>query len=116
MAINRQAPKKFHARIPVFDFKVKSLYIFSVRYRDDYGYKMYDIVENSKFFEPAGKEVKNMDQPQGLGRLHFQNLGKTLRNNGIDFHEQCTVLEVSKPTRAAAALTSSMKLDRAHPF
>ena len=76
---------------------------------------MYYIVETSKSFEDASKDLEASVKNNGFGVLHIHNLGNTLRNKGIDFIEDCNVFEVCNPIQASKVLSIDMSLNMALP-
>lgn len=76
---------------------------------------MYYIVDTDKSFEQAAEDLEREVINQGFGVLHVHDLGKTLRNKGVDFKENCKVFEVCNPVQAAKVLSVDMKLNMALP-
>lgn len=76
---------------------------------------MYYIVESDKSFEQAVTDLESAVKRHGFGVLHIHDLGATLRSKGIDFAEQCKILEVCNPQQAAKVLASDMRLNMALP-
>jgi uncharacterized protein (DUF302 family) len=76
---------------------------------------MYYIVDTEKSFEQASADLEAAVANHGFGVLHIHDLGKTLRSKGIDFAEECRVLEVCNPVQAAKVLSSDMRLNMALP-
>lgn len=76
---------------------------------------MYYIVETTKSFEQATTDLELAVKHYGFGVLHIHDLGATLRGKGLEFEEQCKVLEVCNPQQAAAVMATDMRLNMALP-
>ena len=76
---------------------------------------MYYIVESEKSFEQATNDLKEAVTRNGFGVLHVYDLGETLRSKGMEFGEQCRILEVCNPKQAAKVLSTDMRLNMALP-
>jgi uncharacterized protein (DUF302 family) len=76
---------------------------------------VYYIVDTEKNFDQASADLEAAVAKHGFGVLHVHDLGNTLRSKGIDFAEQCRVLEVCNPVQAAKVLASDMRLNMALP-
>lgn len=76
---------------------------------------MYYIVDTEKSFAQAAADLEQAVANHGFGVLHVHDLGNTLRSKGIDFSEECRVLEVCNPVQAAKVLSSDMRLNMALP-
>ena len=76
---------------------------------------MYYVVESDKSFDQAAKDLEAAVVEHGFGVLHIHDLGETLRNKGMTFHEECRVLEVCNPGQAVKVLGVDMKLNMALP-
>jgi len=76
---------------------------------------MYYVVDSKKAFEQAVSDLENSVKDLGFGVLHVHNLGETLRSKGVDFKEDCKVLEVCNPMQAAKVLSVDMRLNMALP-
>jgi len=76
---------------------------------------MYYIVNTNKDFETAVTDLENEVKKLQFGVLHIHDLGGTLRSKGIDFAENCKVLEVCNPKQAAKVLSINMALNTALP-
>jgi len=76
---------------------------------------MYYIVDTKKSFDQATADLTAAVAKHGFGVLHVHDLGNTLRSKGIDFAEQCKILEVCNPQQAAKVLTIDMRLNMALP-
>jgi uncharacterized protein (DUF302 family) len=76
---------------------------------------MYYIVESAKSFDQAVTDLEAAVKRHGFGVLHVHDLGGTLRGKGVDFPEQCKVLEVCNPAQAARVMQADMRLNMALP-
>lgn len=76
---------------------------------------MYYIVETHKPFEQAVTDLEAAVARHKFGVLHIHDLGGTLRSKGIEFAEECKVLEVCNPVKAAQVLAIDMRLNMALP-
>jgi uncharacterized protein (DUF302 family) len=76
---------------------------------------MYYIVETDKPFDRATADLEAAVERHGFGVLHVHDLGGTLRAKGVDFAEECKVLEVCNPRLAAEVLSADMRLNMALP-
>jgi len=76
---------------------------------------VYYIVETEKSFDQASADLEAAVVNHGFGVLHVHDLGGTLRSKGIDFGEDCKVLEVCNPVQAAKVLAADMRLNMALP-
>ena len=76
---------------------------------------MYYIVETSKTFAEATKDLEAAVLRNSFGILHIHDLGTTLRSKGIAFGEECKVFEVCNPGQAAKVLAIDMRLNMALP-
>ena len=76
---------------------------------------MYYVVDSTKNFDQAVSDLEVSVKDLGFGVLHVHNLGETLRSKGVDFKEDCKVLEVCNPMQAAKVLSVDMRLNMALP-
>ncbi|MCF6254309.1 MAG: DUF302 domain-containing protein [Thiomicrorhabdus sp.] len=76
---------------------------------------MYYIVETNKSFDQAVTDLEAAVANHKFGVLHIHDLGGTLRSKGIEFAQECKVLEVCNPVKAAQVLEIDMKLNMALP-
>ena len=75
----------------------------------------YYIVESDKPFARTVEDLQEAVVRNGFGVLHVHDLGATLRGKGVDFGEECKVLEVCNPVQAGRVLASDMRLNIALP-
>jgi len=76
---------------------------------------MYYIVNTKKDFATAVADLETEVKNLQFGVLHIHDLGATLRSKGVDFLEDCKVLEVCNPKQAAKVLSIDMALNTALP-
>ncbi len=76
---------------------------------------MYYIIKTNKDFETATSDLEQCVKDGGFGVLHVHNIGNTLRSKGVEFAENCHVLEVCNPKIAAQVMTQDMQLNMALP-
>lgn len=77
--------------------------------------EIYHVVESSKSFDEAVADLTEAVAANKFGVLHVHDLGATLRKKGVDFKEQCKVLEVCNPKQAGKVLATDMRLNMALP-
>lgn len=76
---------------------------------------MYYQVESNKTFDQAVSDLEASVKSHNFGVLHIHDLGATLRSKGIEFTEDCKVLEVCNPVKASQVLALDMRLNMALP-
>lgn len=76
---------------------------------------MYYQKTTNKPFEQASEDLQAAVKKHDFGVLHVHDLGNTLRSKGIDFKEECHVLEVCNPAQAEKVLSIDMQLNMALP-
>ena len=76
---------------------------------------MYYVVESTKGFEEAARDLEAAVLRNGFGVLHVHDLGTTLRSKGVTFSEECKVFEVCNPAQAARVMAIDMRLNMALP-
>ncbi len=76
---------------------------------------MYTILETSKSFEQASRDLDAAVKNNGFGVLHIHDLGQTLRSKGIDYAGECRVFEVCNPLQASKVLAIDVRLNMALP-
>jgi len=76
---------------------------------------MYYVVETNKSFDQAVTDLEAAVANHKFGVLHIHDLGGTLRSKGIEFAQECKVLEVCNPVKAAQVLEIDMRLNMALP-
>jgi len=76
---------------------------------------MYYQKTTTKPFKQASDDLQDIVVKHKFGVLHVHDLGNTLRSKGIDFKEDCHVLEVCSPAQAEKVLSIDMQLNMALP-
>jgi len=76
---------------------------------------MYYSVRTNKNFEIATSDLEQCVVEGGFGVMHIHNIGNTLRSKGVEFSENCNVLEVCNPKIAAKVMAQDMRLNMALP-
>lgn len=76
---------------------------------------MYYQKTTTKPFKQASDDLQDIVVKHKFGVLHVHDLGNTLRSKGIDFKEDCHVLEVCSPAQADKVLSIDMQLNMALP-
>ena len=76
---------------------------------------MYHIVDSRKSLDQAVADLEQAVRGHGFGVLHVHDLGNTLRSKGVQFSEECEVLEVCNPVQAGKVLATDMRLNMALP-
>lgn len=76
---------------------------------------MYYVVTTDKSFEQAATDLAEEVAKLKFGVLHVHNIGETLRSKGVEFTEDCKVLEVCNPKLAAKIMAIDMSLNMALP-
>jgi len=76
---------------------------------------MYYQVESYKTFEQAVVNLEASVKNHKFGVLHIHDLSATLKSKGIEFKQDCKVLEVCNPVQAAHVLAIDMRLNMALP-
>ncbi len=75
----------------------------------------YHIVDTTKPFSQAAADLEAAVPAHGFSVLHVHDLGAKLRAKGVEFTEECHVLEVCNPTQAGKVLSTDMRLNTALP-
>jgi len=73
------------------------------------------IVETDKSVEQAVADVEKATKSNSFGVLHVHNLQQTMKNKGVDFPNECCILEICNPHKANAVLTADMSMNLALP-
>lgn len=73
------------------------------------------IVETGKSVEQAVADVEEAAQAHSFGVLHVHNLQQIMKNKGVDFPNECCILEICNPHKAKAVLTVDMSMNLALP-
>lgn len=75
----------------------------------------YYIVETPKSVDQAVKDMQAAVAHHKFGVLHIHNLQETLKKKGVDFSNECQILEICNPHTAKEVLTEDMALNMALP-
>lgn len=73
------------------------------------------IIETTKDFETAARDLEETVKCHKYGVLHIHDLQKTLKEKGIDFPRRVRIFEVCNPQRASRVLTAHMAVNLALP-
>lgn len=73
------------------------------------------IVTTKKNVEQALESLRETVAEQQFGVLHVHNLKQKMNDNGIEFDNECQVVEVCNPHRAKSVLDVDMALNMALP-
>ena len=73
------------------------------------------IVETEKSVEQAVNDLQKAVKRHNFGVLHIHNLQETLRKKGVDFPNECQILEICNPQKAKQVLTDDMSMNMALP-
>lgn len=76
---------------------------------------MKHIVETAKSVEQAVADVEAAAKDHSFGVLHVHNLQQTMKNKGVEFANECQVMEICNPHKANAVLTADMSMNLALP-
>ncbi len=73
------------------------------------------IVESNKSVDQAVADLQKAVKDHGFGVLHIHNLKQTLNKKGVEFENECQVLEVCNPHKAKEVLNVDMSMNMALP-
>ncbi|AOP34372.1 hypothetical protein A0128_11230 [Leptospira tipperaryensis] len=73
------------------------------------------IVETKKTVEKCVQDLETEIVNQKYGVLHIHNLKETMKKKGIDFLEECQILEVCNPQKANQVLSEDMEMNLVLP-
>lgn len=73
------------------------------------------VVDSDKSVGQAVLDVEAAAKDHQFGVLHIHNLQQTMKNKGVDFPNECQILEICNPHKAKAVLTADMSLNMALP-
>lgn len=71
---------------------------------------MLNIVNSQKSVEEIVNSIQTIAPKYGFGVLHIHNIQNTLKSKGIDFDEECQVLDVCNPKVADGFLSLDITL------
>ncbi|MBU4259044.1 MAG: DUF302 domain-containing protein [Proteobacteria bacterium] len=69
------------------------------------------IVETKKSVEQAVTNLQEAVKRHNFGVLHIHNLQESLRKKGVDFPNECQILEICNPQKAKQVLTDDMSMN-----
>ena len=73
------------------------------------------IRETEKGVADALQDLQEAVANNGFGVLHIYDLKATLMNKGIELPEECHILEICNPKKAAEVLSADMSMNMALP-
>ncbi len=73
------------------------------------------IVNTQKTIEQANKDLEEAIIRNKFGVLHTHDLKATMKSKGVDFSDECRILEVCNPQKAKAVLSEDMSLNMVLP-
>lgn len=73
------------------------------------------IVTTSKTVDHAVKDLQESVKRHGFGVLHIHNLQETMKKKGVEFSNECQILEICNPHQAKKVLEDDMDLNMALP-
>lgn len=76
---------------------------------------MLHVVETTKDVETAAQDVAEAVQRHGFGVLHTYDLKAKMKEKGVEFPNECRILEVCNPHKAAQVLSANMAVSLALP-
>ena len=71
---------------------------------------MHYIEESKKSVQEIVESIQNIVSNYGFGVLHIHNVKNTLNSKGIDFDNECQILDVCNPNVAKEFLSQDMSL------
>lgn len=73
------------------------------------------IVTTDKTIDQAVADLEIVIPKYGFGILHIHDLKQTMKNKGIEFPNECKILEICNPYKAELVLKQDMNLNMALP-
>ena len=73
------------------------------------------IIETKKSVALAVSDLQQSVKDHGFGVLHIHNLKETLNKKGVEFSNECQILEVCNPHKAKQVLDADMSMNMALP-
>lgn len=73
------------------------------------------IVETDKSVEHAVADLQEAVRKHKFGVLHIHNLQESMKKKGVDFPNECQILEICNPQKAKEVLTEDMSMNMALP-
>jgi len=72
-------------------------------------------VETDKSVSQAVSDLQEAAGRHKFGVLHIHNLKETMNKKGVEFENECQILEICNPHKAKEVLTEDMDLNMALP-
>jgi uncharacterized protein (DUF302 family) len=76
---------------------------------------MLHVAETTKDVDTAARDVAEAVQRHGFGVLHTYDLKAKMKEKGVVFPNECRILEVCNPHKAAQVLSADMAVSLALP-
>ncbi len=76
---------------------------------------MLHVVESAKDVDTAARDLAAAVQRHGFGVLHTYDLKAKMKEKGVEFGNECRILEVCNPRKAAQVLSANMDVSLALP-
>ena len=76
---------------------------------------MLHVVETTKDIDTAAQDLADAVQRHGFGVLHTYDLKAKMKEKGVEFGNECRILEVCNPRKAAQVLSTNMDMSLALP-
>ena len=73
------------------------------------------VVDSEKSVDQAATDLQEAVARHKFGVLHVYDIRETLKGKGIDFPNECRILEICNPKQAEKVLTEDMALNMALP-
>jgi uncharacterized protein (DUF302 family) len=73
------------------------------------------VVESRKSVAEAAADLQEAVKRHDFGVLHVHNLQETMRRKGVQFANECQILEICNPHKAKQVLESDMSMNMALP-
>ena len=73
------------------------------------------VVETNKSVEQAVADLCACVKDHKFGVLHIHNLRETLKKKGVEFGENCQILDICNPQKAKDVLSEDMDMNMALP-
>jgi len=73
------------------------------------------IVNTDKTIDQVVADLEKAVTKYGFGVLYTHDLKQTMKNKGVEFENECRVLEICNPKKAHYVLTQDMSLNMALP-
>ncbi len=73
------------------------------------------IITTEKSAEQAVADLQGAVKDHNFGVLHIHNLKETMKKKGVDFPDECQVIEICNPQKAKEVLSDDMSMSLALP-